>query len=89
MALSGDERLAGTDLTVADFWSWGYSDLRENILRGVMAEFLVARALGAGQGTRVAWDNFDVLSPAGVRVEVKSSVYLQSWSRAKIVAVGR
>ncbi len=82
--LSGEERFSETDATVADFWRWGFSDLRENILRGVMAEFLVARALGTRQSTRAAWDNYDVLSPTGIRVEVKSSAYLQSWSQRRL-----
>ena len=49
-----------------------------------MAEFLVARALGASQSTRAAWDNYDVLSPTGIRIEVKSSAYLQSWSQRRL-----
>ena len=29
-----------------DFWRWAFSDLRDNTQRGVLAEFLVALALG-------------------------------------------
>ena len=77
--LTGDEPFSGTDATVGDFWSWGFSDLRANTTRGGLAEFLVAHAVGAQQRVRDAWDNFDVLSPAGTRIEVKASAYLQSW----------
>ena len=66
-----------------DFWSWGMSDLRNNTLRGVVAEFLVARAVGAEAPYRVEWDPFDVITPAGVRIEVKSAAYLQSWEQKR------
>lgn len=77
--LSGDEKLGESDLSVADFWRWAFSDLRENIVRGVLAEFLVAKAVGDPSPLRRAWDNFDVTAPDGTRIEVKSSAYLQSW----------
>lgn len=77
--LKGDEQFEGTDLSVHQFWSWAFSDLRTNITRGVLAEFLVARAIGDPSPLRMAWDNFDVTTPSGIRVEVKSSAYLQSW----------
>jgi hypothetical protein len=89
--LTGNEHFQGSDLTVVDFWRWGFSDLRTNIVRGVLAEFLVARALGDPSPLRQAWDNFDVSTPSGIRVEVKSSAYLQSWPQlalSKIVFAG-
>ena len=81
--LNGEERLGGTSATVADFWTWAFSDLRMNIVRGVLAEFLVAKAVGAKEPVRVAWDNWDVVSASGVSIEVKSSAYLQSWPQRK------
>jgi hypothetical protein len=33
-------------LTVADFWGWSRSDLLDNTERGVLAELIVAAALG-------------------------------------------
>jgi hypothetical protein len=44
--LDGSERFAGVDATVADFWRWAFSDLRDNATRGMFAEFLVAKAAG-------------------------------------------
>src|SRR5205085_540812 len=29
--------------TVLDFWKWAYGELRSNVVRGALAEFLVAR----------------------------------------------
>jgi hypothetical protein len=76
--LTGDERFTGLDHTVKDFWSYAARDLRSNVLRGVLAEWLVAKAVGAVE-PRPEWDNFDVLTAAGIQVEVKSSAYLQAW----------
>ncbi len=76
--LAGDERFKGLDHTVNDFWSYAARDLRSNVLRGVLAEWLVAKAVGATE-PRPEWDEFDVLTPARVPVEVKSSAYLQAW----------
>jgi hypothetical protein len=79
--LDGTERFAGVDATVDEYWSWAHSDLRDNTERGVLAEFLVARAVGSTQKLRVSWDNYDVLTPEGTRIEVKASAYLQSWTQ--------
>lgn len=81
-ALEGADRFAGADATVLDFWRWAFSDLRDNTQRGVLAEFFVALALGRTQTRRRAWDNYDVTTHSGLRVEVKASGYLQSWAQA-------
>lgn len=65
-----------------EFWQWTCSDLTNTALRGVLAEFIVARALGAADGTRVEWDACDVRTADGLKVEVKSAAYLQSWRQA-------
>lgn len=82
--LTGGETFSGSTLTVLDFWQWGFSDLRTNIVRGVLAEFFVASAVGDPSPLRNAWDNFDVTTPSGIRVEVKSSAYLQSWNQRRV-----
>lgn len=80
--LEGHDRFQGTGATVHDFWRWAFSDLRDNTVRGVLAEFLVALAVGQTESRRKAWDNWDVTTATGVRVEVKGSGYLQSWAQA-------
>jgi hypothetical protein len=67
---------------VLDYWRWAFSDLRDNTQRGVLAEFLVALALGRTETRRKAWDNYDVTTSSGLRIEVKASGYLQSWAQA-------
>lgn len=79
--LTGAELFEGLDATVGEFWSWAFSDLRDNTTRGVLAEFLVAKAVGGSDGVRVGWDNYDVTAPDGTAIEVKCSAFLQSWAQ--------
>ncbi|MGO4599481.1 hypothetical protein [Terrabacter sp. 2RAF25] len=81
--LTGDERFTGCEASVSDFWRFAMSDLRMNNVRGYLAEFLVARAVGTAL-PRTEWDAFDVLTPDGVKVEVKSSAYLQVWDQHRL-----
>lgn len=69
--------------TVGDYWQWGYSDIVGNTDRGALAEFIVAKALGCPAQTRNDWTAYDLVSPSGVKVEVKSSAYLQSWHQKR------
>lgn len=66
-------------LTVSDFWTWGFSDLLDNTLRGVLAEFLVSSVCGTSD-VRINWTPYDCVSPSSRRIEVKSAAYLQSWT---------
>jgi hypothetical protein len=79
--LGGDEHFIGLDATVTDFWRWAFSDLRDNTTRGILAEFLVARAVKDERDLRFGWDNFDARAPNGTRIEVKCSAFLQSWAQ--------
>jgi len=75
----------GPGVTACEFWQWGFSDLRLNIVRGVLAEFLVAKAVGDPANTlRDPWANYDVETPDGVTIEVKSSAYLQAWTMRRL-----
>lgn len=70
------------DFTLSDFWRWSVSDLVSNATRGRLAEFIVARALSAStDGVRDEWQAYDLLTPDGVKIEVKSAAYLQSWNQ--------
>lgn len=67
------------------FWQWSASDVVSNTLRGILAEYLVARAMGLGEtDVREDWAAFDVLSPEGIKVEVKSAAFLQSWAQSRL-----
>jgi hypothetical protein len=80
---TGSECFAGLDATVADFWRWAFSDLRDNTTRGILAEFLVAKAVGDERLLRIGWDNFDAQAPSGTTIEVKCSAFLQSWTQKR------
>jgi hypothetical protein len=85
--LTGKEQFSEGELVVEDFWRWAFSDLRTNTTRGILAEFLVAQALGDPSPLRAPWDNWDVTTATGIKVEVKSSAYLQSWNQRKLSSI--
>ena len=80
---TGEERFSyrenKLDLNLRSFWQWSASDLVSNAARGVLAEYIVANALGIAGGLRAEWDAFDLLTTDGVRIEVKSGAYIQTW----------
>ena len=53
----------------------------DNTARGMLAEFLVATAIGKHEAPRVEWESFDLLTPSGVTIEVKSAATIQSWKQ--------
>lgn len=69
---------------VSGFWSWAYSDVIDNTARGALAEYIVACALGVNGGIRKNWNKYDLVSPEGISVEVKSSGYIQGWDQEKL-----
>lgn len=86
---SGEERFrqggAALDFNLLSFWQWSASDLVSNTLRGVLAEYLVAQALGvANDGIREEWAPYDLRTPKGITVEVKSAAYIQSWHQERL-----
>lgn len=72
------------DGTVADFWRWALSDLRMNLARGYLVEYLVARALNDPAPARVEWGPWDVQAADGTLVEIKACGRLQSWTTRKL-----
>ena len=76
----GGER--GFDLL--DYWQWANSDLVSNATRGVLAEYIVARAVGIPtEGVRDQWAPYDLETRDGIKLEVKSAAYIQSWSQQR------
>lgn len=67
-----------TYLDKQEFLAWAYDDLVANTTRGVLAEYIVAKALGTLDTKRVEWDKYD-LRVGDIGVEVKSAAYVQSW----------
>jgi len=75
------------DFDLLSFWQWNCSDLVSNATRGVLAEYLVARALGIVDGIRDEWAAYDLITPEGIKVEVKSAAFLQSWHQEKLSVI--
>jgi len=70
------------------FWQWSSSDLVSNVSRGRLAEYIVASALGIDTtGVRDEWAAFDLQTPSGVKVEVKSAAFVQSWHQSKLSSI--
>jgi len=80
---TGEEAIVHSEKqrTLLDFWRWAYSDIIGNTERGVLAEYLVALACGIDDKIRIGWDSYDLELANGIKVEVKSSAYLQSWKQ--------
>lgn len=76
------------DFDLLSFWRWSASDLVSNATRGIIAEYIVARALGlAEKGVRDEWAAFDLETPSGVKIEVKSAAYVQSWRQKQLSSI--
>ncbi len=68
------------NFSLLEFWQWTNSNLINNTTRGILAEFIVAKALNIANQVRVEWDIFD-LKYNKLRIEIKSSAYIQSWKQ--------
>ena len=97
---TGDEHISfdgmPTGYLLSDFWRWSSSDLLDNTLRGSYCEFIVATALELDVAvSHENWLPWDLPFPCqwqdiygdihnNIRIEVKSSAYLQSWNEDKL-----
>lgn len=81
---TGNEKLTfknkTLDFSLLDFWRWSVSDILSNATRGRFAEFIVATAANIDiKKIRDEWGAFDLETVDGIKIEVKSSAYLQTW----------
>ncbi|MEH6745817.1 MAG: hypothetical protein V7670_03175 [Maribacter arcticus] len=72
------------DFNLSDFWSWSQSDLLNNTLRGILAEYIVKQDLMIKKSTRTEWNAYDLETENGIKIEIKSAAYLQSWKQSKL-----
>ena len=84
---SGKEKfiMNGTtqNFSLIDFWSWNQSDLIENRTRGILAEYIVKNALEVTNNERIEWDDYDLMTETGLKIEIKSASYIQTWEQDK------
>ena len=71
-------------LNVLSFWKWSSSELLGNALRGILAEFIVASTIDILDSQREEWDAYDLKTKNGLKIEIKSSSYLQSWEQSEL-----
>ena len=82
--LTGNETIMGTESsTIIDYWQWVHSNLIDNTERATFAEFLVYVAVKSTE-PYLAGHAYDVLSPEGIKIEVKTSAYIQAWPQKKL-----
>ena len=85
--LDGQEPFHGPGITqpllLIDYWRWQGSALLDNTSRGILAEFLIATALGLYKKPRREWEECDLTMKSGAKIEVKSSAYFQSWKQIR------
>lgn len=89
--LTGLEEFKNTGektFSVQEFWSYGFSGLNSNVLRGALAEFLVENALKENIEIEVRnpWGDYDVLFN-GKKIEVKCCSYIQDWDQEKLSTI--
>lgn len=85
---TGDEYLTNnghrTDYNILGFWRWSVSDILSNATRGRFAEFIVGTAIGLNpENIREEWNAYDLTTKEGIKIEVKSASYIQSWNQKK------
>ncbi|MCC5917921.1 MAG: hypothetical protein JJU02_11415 [Cryomorphaceae bacterium] len=86
---TGDELLTDNGLKtkycLLDFWQWSGSDILSNTTRGKFAEFIVGTAIGINpKNLRDDWGAFDLVTNEGIKIEVKSAAFIQSWNQKRL-----
>jgi hypothetical protein len=89
--LTGNEQFKNVgekNFSILEFWRYGFSSLNSNVLRGVLAEFIVENALKENNelDTRSPWGDYDVFYK-GKKIEVKCCSYIQDWDQNKFSTI--
>ena len=71
------------DATLLDFWRWVFGNICSNNLRGIFAEWMVAKLLALKLTVRDSWGEYDLQTPEGCRIEVKATGRVQVWAPAQ------
>lgn len=69
------------DASLLDFWRWSGSDLLANTYRAYIAEYIVGIAVGSDEEVSDPWTEYDLDTPEGIKVEVKSTCEFQTWAQ--------
>ncbi len=69
------------EINKIDFWQYAYSNFIDNRNRSALSEFIVAKAIGVTNSPETGWESYDMVTKDGIKIEVKSSGYIQSWNQ--------
>lgn len=88
----GNEHLTFNEKSVGysllEFWQWSVSDILSNATRGRFAEFIVGTAVKLNpKELRNEWNAFDIQTDNGIKIEIKSASYIQSWNQKNFSAI--
>jgi hypothetical protein len=75
------EAAINSEATMLSFWHWAFSDLCDDDIKGIFAEWMVGVLLGLplASSRRVSWADSDFVLPDRTRIEVKATALWQSW----------
>ena len=80
-AVQDIDELLTLSTSESEFWKWFRPSLAENWMRGVVGEYWVAKAIGLTNEIRKGWGSWDLETTDGIRIEVKTTGYRQSWHK--------
>lgn len=66
-----------------EFWQYSYANFIDNRNRAALGEFIVAQSLGVTEPPLSSWEAYDMITDEGIKVEVKTSGYIQGWKQKK------
>src|SRR5581483_6755257 len=78
ITFTGDAQISAR-ATFLEFWRWAFSDLCDDDLKGIFAEWMVGTLLGLPCSRRISWADSDIILPNGACIEVKATAVWQSW----------
>jgi len=53
------------------FWQWAYRDFISNAIRGILAEYLVHKAIHFNTSKRLKWDVYELVTVDRLKIEEK------------------
>ncbi len=71
------------EINIDEVWRYAFSNFNDNRNRAALAEFIVAKALGISHSPATSWEMYDMKTDTGIKVEVKSSAFIQEWVQKK------
>jgi hypothetical protein len=70
--------IARQNASFLEFWQWAFRNLSDDF-KGLFAEWLVLKLLDIPGVRRTSWTNSNIVTPDGLKIDVKASSYWESW----------